>query len=298
MLTIFSTPKPFVGHNNVIQRNALMSWKLLHPGIEVVLYGDEPGAAEACRDIGIRHEPFVRRNENGTKFLNHLFEKTYETSPHKYLCYVNCDIILGPDFVSALQAVSAVRPQFLMIGRRWDANITEPWNFEKPDWFQDLRSLALRTGRKNGPSWVDYFCFSRELYHGKMPPFLIGRHGWDPWLTYFARKSNYPLVDATRTVVAVHQNHDYAYLRAGGAGAYTGSEVNYNWKLGDTSAWHFYTTYSATEKLVRGKLIRNRFAWLGTTIRRLTAAFYKLWFGSLILTRPIRHRLGLRRAVS
>jgi hypothetical protein len=131
-----------------------------------------------------------------------------------------------------------------------------------------------------------------------MPPFLIGRHGWDPWLTYFARRSNYPLIDATRTIVAVHQNHDYAYLRAGGAGAYTGSEVDYNWKLGDTSAWHFYTTYSATEKLVRGILKPNRFAWLGTTIRRLTAAFYKVWFGSLILTRPIRRRLGLRRAVS
>ena len=49
---------------------------------------------------------------------------------------------------------------------------------------RQLRSLALFTGRLNGPSWVDYFCFSRDLYYRKMQPFLIARNGWDPWLTW------------------------------------------------------------------------------------------------------------------
>lgn len=35
----FTTAKPFVGHNGVIQRNALRSWTLLHPGVEVILFG-------------------------------------------------------------------------------------------------------------------------------------------------------------------------------------------------------------------------------------------------------------------
>jgi hypothetical protein len=64
---------------------------------------------------------------------------------------------------------------------------------------------------------VDYFCFSRDLYYRKMPPFLIGRNGWDPWLTCFARKSKVPLADVSRAVVAVHQNHDYVYLKQGAA---------------------------------------------------------------------------------
>jgi hypothetical protein len=62
MLTFFSTPKPFIGHCNLIQRNALKSWTLLHSDAEVILFGDEEGAAEACRDLGIRHEPNVLRN--------------------------------------------------------------------------------------------------------------------------------------------------------------------------------------------------------------------------------------------
>ena len=63
MLTVFSTAKSFHGHSGIIQRNALKSWTLLHPDVEVILFGDEDGAAETCRDLGIRHEPKVRRNE-------------------------------------------------------------------------------------------------------------------------------------------------------------------------------------------------------------------------------------------
>jgi len=61
MLTLFSTPKPFHGHIGVIQRNALKSWTVLHPDVEVILFGDDEGAADACRELGLRHEPYVER---------------------------------------------------------------------------------------------------------------------------------------------------------------------------------------------------------------------------------------------
>jgi len=131
MLTIFSTPKPFRGHSGIIQRNALKSWTLLHPDVEVILFGNEEGAAEVCQELGIRHEPEVRRNENGTKYLNYMFERAYEISHHKVLCYVNCDIMLTPDFCGALELTSKAHDEFLMIGRRWDTDITEPWDFQQ-----------------------------------------------------------------------------------------------------------------------------------------------------------------------
>src|SRR5206468_3274541 len=125
MLTVFSTPKPFLGHSGVIQRNALQSWRLLHSDAEVILFGDEQGAAEACLDLGIRHEPIVGRNKNGTKYLNHIFDRAYECSRHKLLCYANCDIVLGSDFAAALELISKAHARFLMIGRRWDTDITK-----------------------------------------------------------------------------------------------------------------------------------------------------------------------------
>jgi hypothetical protein len=63
MLTFFTTAKPFRGHSATIQCNALQSWKLLHPDIEVILFGDEEGTAEVCAELGLRHEPHVERNE-------------------------------------------------------------------------------------------------------------------------------------------------------------------------------------------------------------------------------------------
>ena len=53
MLTIFSTPKPFLGHIEVIQRNAIESWKRLEANVEIILIGDDPGTAEVCRELGL-----------------------------------------------------------------------------------------------------------------------------------------------------------------------------------------------------------------------------------------------------
>jgi len=50
MITFFTTPKPFRGHIGVIQRNAIHSWKLVHPEAEVILFGNEEGAAEVARE--------------------------------------------------------------------------------------------------------------------------------------------------------------------------------------------------------------------------------------------------------
>jgi hypothetical protein len=296
MLTIFSTPKPFKGHNDVIQRNALKSWTLLHPDVEVILFGNEEGAAEACKDLGIRHEPHVRRNEHGTKYLNYFFDRANEISRHNILCYANCDIMLASDFRAALEVTSKTYGDFLMIGRRWATNISEPWDFNQSAWDRQLRSLALLTGKRNGPSWVDYFCFSRDLYYRKMPPFLIGRDGWDPWLIWSAHKSAVPLVDASRAVVAVHQNHDYAYLKQGAAVSHKEEEIRYNATLGKGSGWHYYAVNAATKQVVNGNLRTNPLAWFGPIERRIECNFYSTWFSFLKVTRAIRHPLGLRRS--
>ena len=298
MLTFFSTPKPFIGHSNVIQRNALKSWTLVHPDAEVILFGDEEGAAEVCRDLGIRHEPQVRRNEHGTKYLNYLFDRARDMSRHEFLCYANCDIMLTGDFLEGLKLASKAHSQFLMIGRRWDTDITEPWDFSQPDWAQRLRSLALLQGKQNGPSWVDYFCFSRDLYYGKMPAFLIGRNGWDPWLTWYACKSKAHLIDASKMVIAVHQNHDYAYLGEGSAAERSKAEVDYNWGLGSSTAWHYYGVEAATEMLFEGRLRANQLAWFGPVKTRAMSYPRLAWWACLRATRPIRHRLGLRSVLS
>gem|GEM_PF-7001836 len=59
MLTLFTTAKPFEGHSGVIQRNTLKSWKLLHPDIEIILFGDDAGGAE----IALSSRAFCRTQQ-------------------------------------------------------------------------------------------------------------------------------------------------------------------------------------------------------------------------------------------
>src|SRR5439155_22133613 len=141
MITLFSTPKAFIGHIDLIQRNALKSWRRLHPEIEIILVGDDAGAADVCREFGIQHIKHVAKNKYGTKYLASIYDQVHEIARHEILCHVNCDIVLMSDFAAAVRAVARNRTLFLMAGRRWDMDIVHAMNFEQAGWEVDIKSL-------------------------------------------------------------------------------------------------------------------------------------------------------------
>lgn len=294
MLTIFSTPKPFRGHIGVIQRNAIESWKRIHPDVEIILFGDEDGASEAAREVGIRHVPHVERNEHGTKYLASIFDQAQETGRHSILCYVNCDIVLTSDFRRALERVAARFARFLMVGRRWDADVTEPLDFDDQEWESRLRARALEANHQRPSEWIDYFAFSRGLYLGNTPPFVIGRPGWDNWLLWKARAAGASVVDASEVVISMHQNHDYSYHPDGEAGVWQGAEAQQNYALLEGGRC-FRTMENATHLLSGTGFRRNLHHWTVLAKRKGRAIAAPAWFAALNLSRPLRHRLGLRR---
>jgi hypothetical protein len=293
MITFFTTPKPFLGHIGVIQRNAIESWKRVHPEAEVILFGDEEGAAEAALDLQIRRVPDVKRNEHGTKYLSPIFDGAQDLAHHNCLCYVNCDIILLSDFRAAAARVLSLGGRFMMAGQRWDTDITAPVDFYAADWEATVRRQAMAANHQRPPQWIDYFVFSRGLYYKNTPPFVIGRPGWDNWLVWHARHSGARVVDATAVVQAVHQNHDYSYHPDGAAGVWQGEEAQQNYAL--LQRGHcFATMENATHRLTYTGLRPNYRHWAVQAKRRITGLRCAIWFGLLNMTRPLRHRLGLR----
>jgi len=105
------------------------------------------------------------------------------------------------------------------------------------------------------------------------------------------------LIDASQMVVAVHQNHDYAYLKQGTGLTHGHAEANYNWSRGHNTEWHYYSADAATDKLLKGRIMINRLAWLGPIKARAFSTCYQIMFAFLKITRPIRHWLGLRRSL-
>lgn len=229
MLSLFAVPKPFRGHIGVIQTNAIRSWLKLRPACEIILFGDEEGTAEIANELGVRHVAEVECNEYGTPLINSVFQGAQEIANHPLMCYVNADIILISDLMTAVQRVRFRR--FLMVGQRWDVELEGAYDFEQDDWQEQLRGYVARSGTLHPPAGSDYFVFPRGTVEA-LPPFAVGRPAWDNWLIYWARASGVPVVDATRVATIIHQNHDYSHVPRGSKRKdwqdWEGPEANYN----------------------------------------------------------------------
>ena len=256
MLTIFSIPKPFIGHVGVIQMNALRSWTFLDPKCEIVIFGDEPGIAEAAAEIGALHVAEIERNEYGTPRLDWAFNRAQDLAQHRLTCYLNSDVIALNDLLETAGGIEC--PQFLMVGERTDLDITEPLDFGE-GWQEHLQARARGFGSPHGPTGMDYFVFPTGMVRN-MPAFVVGRAGWDNWMVYNARVRRIPVINTSRAVDLVHQTHDYAHHPGAEKGTWQDPESAANRNLLDHEFKTQFLLSDATWRIKRpgGKPVR---AW-------------------------------------
>lgn len=207
MITIFTIPKPFTDpHIRIIQRNAIQNWIKLNPAVEVILLGDDEGVAENAREFGIKHIPEVKLSQWGTPLINSAFELVRTQATNDLMMYVNADIIFTKSLIETIKHVPS--DKFLMIGRRQDLDITSPIDFSTSAWEQEIIGKAKANGKLHSPAGIDYFIFRKASYI-ELPPLIVGRVNWDSWMIWNARHVGLPIIDATKVILAIHQNHGY-----------------------------------------------------------------------------------------
>jgi len=268
-LTIFSAPKKFTNqHIDIIQNNAIQSWMQLGPDVEVILVGEEDGMTTAAETLGVKHLPHVKRNQWGTPLVSSIFTIARNAGNSPIMAYVNADILLMPDFLEITRTAVSQAEKFLVVGQRWDLDVAAPMDFNG-NWDHTLREFTQRMGKMHRPAGSDYFIYPRSLFVD-MPDFAIGRAGWDNWMIYKALKNNWKVIDATPSLMVVHQNHDYSHL-PGGVPHYDLEETRINAALGGGHVNMFMTldtNYELTEGVVRrSRWTRNR------VLRRLERLF-------------------------
>lgn len=254
-LTIFTIPKPFVGHIGLIQRNAILSWQQLQPRPEIILLGDDDGTAEIAAEFGLKHFPAVEKSDFGTPLVSSMFEIAQRESTSQFLMYINADIILLNDFIPSLNKVAATFEKFVLVGQRCDFDLTWSIDFTNSDWENTLRQQIDNGGKMAGPRGIDYFCFPRGKVYTDVPTFAVGRGYWDNWLLFEALRSGSKLVDATHSVKIIHQNHPYANLPNNFGGAFIGGEADINMELmrsRQSTTDAFLLTYADLELTPRG----------------------------------------------
>jgi len=225
-LTLFTIPKPFAGQAEIHQANALRSWRSSLPGVEIVVCGDEPGARRYAEEVGAIFLPQVERNRYGTPLLGSTFRAVAARASHPILAYANADILLLPDLDEALGRLEGL-PSFLLVGRRWNLDLDEHLSFG-PGWAEALRDRVRSTGQPFRRDAIDLFVFPTGSHLLDLPPFAVGRPGWDNYVLYRARQLEIPVVDATAAVTLVHQNHGYGHVPEATGDRWEGPEAREN----------------------------------------------------------------------
>jgi hypothetical protein len=226
-LRIFTTCKDFIGHSGSIQKNAIQSWLELEPKPEIILYGNSIGTAEVCAEFNLTHVLDIASNAYGTPLVSAMFNDANSErrgrgngTENVAVAYINSDIILDLDFMTAIATTAEYLEDFLMVGGR--VNV--------PDWMaysdalQWTRPLAARRnemhrrvwlhGDLDKPTAIDYFVYSsKAALPSDIPDFAVGRFTWDSWLLDRGHRGLLT-VDATNAVLAVHQKHDYSHWKA------------------------------------------------------------------------------------
>jgi hypothetical protein len=245
-VTIFAVPKCFGGHFGTIQRNAIRSWARLQPRVQILLFGQEDAALQdLAAEAGAVVLP-VKTNRNGTPVLQDVFEQAHACARYETLCYINSDIILGPELLHvAEQLQQSSLGSFVAIGQRTELVVTEELAWDDGHDFAEWQKRAVRSGKLDSVVCKDYFLFSTDLYR-QVPEFLVGRGTWDNWMVAIAKSGGTAVVDITSRVVAIHQDHDYRHVAGGRKCAYVfGWEARHNQRLaggrylvrGSTATW-------------------------------------------------------------
>ena len=229
MLTVFAVPKPFAGHIGVIQRNAVRSWRALHPECQILLCGDEAGSAEAAFELGVERLLDVDTNDFGTPLLSSVFASVEMRADHDLLCYVNADMLLFPDLVDAVRRVTGACDRFLVVGETFDLEVSRDLAVDAAE-AQRLEERARAEGTRRGRKAIDFFVFRRGTL-GEVLDFAVGRPCWDNWVIWRARSLRMSVVDVTDVATVIHQSHEYGHVQHVRGSRWEGPEGDANFEL-------------------------------------------------------------------
>ena len=147
--------------------------------------------------------PEAKTNQHGTPMIGSLLQLVNEACPldAPLVAYANSDILFDRGLLDTLDALLAWnQSEMLAVGRRRNHDLEGP--------LRTTEDVARSKGELFIDIAQDYFILTRgmvtKLEESELPPFVIGRRGYDNALVDWAFHRS-SLIDLTQTVNAVHQ---------------------------------------------------------------------------------------------
>ena len=210
MITIFCTPKNFEGIFDIIQKNAMRSWRYLSKDLEIIIFGKSRGVQEVSDEIKAIHCPEVKCSKNGVPLLSDMFKKANKIASFDVLLFINSDIILPKNFIDCFKKANQTNSKFLFVGHRWDLKVDNFINFYEPNTNIKFWKISKSKSKKHSPAAIDFFLFRKNSLR-RIPDFVVGRPGYDNWLIWYARRNFIPVIDISKEIQVIHQIHHFNF---------------------------------------------------------------------------------------
>jgi hypothetical protein len=173
----------------------------------------------------------VQSTVSGPPYFNGIVAHADKHARYDIQVFLNCDILLTPSIVQALRSVRSL-PRFLVIGQRLDLSEGATINPLESVLDQLCEVAGRRLLTLHSITGIDYFMFRRGTWL-MLPPLIIGRGAYDNALVAHCLRRGIPVIDGTRSIVAIHQFHRYDHVPGGKKTVFSGSEERQNRRLHD-----------------------------------------------------------------
>ncbi|KAK9090323.1 hypothetical protein Sjap_023500 [Stephania japonica] len=206
-VTVFCTPRSFVGSVGARQVFAVRSWLALSPDVKVVLFGADPSLLSVAAGIGSRVsvEPRIDFTFLGTPFFHSMMARS-QASTSDISVLIDPEIVLLPDFMSALRFAHKLDQDWLLIAN--SPNVShfpfvldenEQWlhvngkiaKLNKLQAFLDQKGQWSQCSERIVMAWSNG---GLTLHSGVLPPFLYGKGVHNRWVVNEALASDYRFV--------------------------------------------------------------------------------------------------------
>ncbi len=216
LLTLFTTFR-----NNtdrvVTQTNTIKNWAQFLPEVQPVLMTSYPDDAltNLSRKYGWQVFPVSESNQEGTPHLKKLFYDVMNYTEHQstFYGYCNGDILFNEGFLKTLEIVKKHVTNLttpMLIGRHTEVDLD---NMIDPGNFYHWSNITQVRGVLGHIDAIDYFIIANanEFIWDKLKNVVIGRHRYDNYLVAMAINHTISVIDATKTIKAVHQKQKFVH---------------------------------------------------------------------------------------
>ncbi len=260
LITMFTT---FINSTSkeYVQSNTLMNWAQFQPKVRLILFSTFTTGPliDLATELGWIVQAVPKVNEFGTPYLKEMYQAAMNMSQSYFYGYINGDILFTETLINTLQVLAedvsvSTYACSMVTGIRTNVNI-DP-NSKTPFYkFTDIAKTTTARGTLFEEYAQDYFMMSCDRFPWEtLPDLVIGRPAYDNYLVAMATKYHVQLIDATRTILALHQT-DLEGLHAGSRHIDKGFNVkaigSFDYNRGMVQCAPFYTRYDISQQIIQ-----------------------------------------------